>query len=67
MNESTITKTSFEIIEDALAECRGECSKYFPYYVSGVIDVTNALLEKEKELKKKATNNQKPKKKSFFI
>ena len=65
MNENTITKTSFEIIEEALEECHGECGKHFSYYISGVIDVTNALLEKEKELKK-ATANKSKKKKSFF-
>ena len=64
MNESTITKTSFEVIEDALEQCRGKANIYFPCYVSGVIDVTNALLEKEKQLKK-ATSN-KPKKRLWF-
>ena len=64
MNESTITKIALKTITDALEYSYGENNKYFPYYVNGVVEVTNALLKKERELKEsnKATPN-KPKKK----
>ena len=71
MNENTIIKIALETIESGLEWGIGCKESHYAYYVEGVTTVTDALLEKLKEINKekelKKATPSKPKKKKFFI
>lgn len=68
MTENTIIRTSLRTINEALNWDYGYNSERFAYYVEGVINVTNSLLEQAKKEKEKNAQKSEPKpKKKFFI
>lgn len=65
MDESTITKIALNTIANALEWQHRDKNNNFSYYVNGIVDVTEVLLKKQREIEAKKP---KPKpKKRFFI